>query len=202
MDRYKAREIVLKDDSISPLARLLYHILDDYQRANDSCWPHQKTLAKSLCCSVRTVQRLLLELDRAGYCTAVRTVSGGPNRYRLFHSYHTTRVSLPHDTGVATHTTRVSPHKAILTVKPENETFGASREDVRAALREYPRAQRLSGAPDDQIIDRVVSVSGSWAELADALRRMNAAGASPSQSWAWFPAVLANYCVARERRRA
>ena len=118
MDRYQAREIVLKSSDISMGARMLYMALDNYQRDGTQCWPRQKTLREIVGCSSRSLQRHLAELIRAGLCAAKRTTPGGPNQYVLFHSTVTPQVALPHATGDARVTPQVARHKANQEEKP------------------------------------------------------------------------------------
>lgn len=113
---------MLTNSELSRNARLLYLTLDNHQRLKNSSWPRQSFLARELGCGVRSVQRYLSELHRAGFCFPERSVSGGPNRYRLFHSYHATELSLPRDRIVATHTTELAGHKAIQEMNPDKES--------------------------------------------------------------------------------
>lgn len=153
MDRYQARETVLIDSELSRPARLLYMLLDNYQRENLSCWPRQKTLAEKLNCSQRSLRRHLRELVAAGLCFAERGIRGGPNRYRLFHIstkeavFHSTlrtQVSSPEDRAVPTLRTQVSSHKSIQALKPQGQTPLSSEtqtqkpvdEDLLAIARE------------------------------------------------------------------
>ena len=116
MDRYQAREIVLKDVSLSPGARLLYLLLDNYQREQAECWPCQKTLQRELKCSPRSLCRWLAELIRGGLCVASRRGYGMSNSYVL-HWCHER-----HDydaTGGTSVMPRVARHKANQALKPE-----------------------------------------------------------------------------------
>jgi hypothetical protein len=81
------------------------------------------------------------------------------------------------------------------TTRPEEGpcTSNLSRESVRKDLREYPYSQRLLGTPDDVIVDRVIAAAIDRDRLHAALRAMHRAKAAPSQSWAWFPKVIADY---------
>jgi hypothetical protein len=80
--------------------------------------------------------------------------------------------------------------------------FGATHEEVRRALVEYPRRGALKGVPDDQIVQRTLAAAGTWDALRDALRRMSSDYAAPSQSWAWFPAVVRRYCGRETKARS
>ena len=83
MDRYAAREIVLKSSDLSKGARMLYMALDNFQREGGRCWPRQKALREIVGCSPRSLCRYLIELTEAGLVIAKKTTYGGPNEYRL-----------------------------------------------------------------------------------------------------------------------
>lgn len=122
MDRYQARDIVAMNSDLSLGARALYNLLDNHQRAGESCWPRQCRLASVLACTPRSVQRYLAELVRSGYCQVERDSNAGRNVYVLF---HTTQVSIGHDSPVAYHTTAVSLYKPNLEVNTKPPTpFG------------------------------------------------------------------------------
>lgn len=111
MNRFAAREMATFSPDLSNGAVRLYLALDEYARDSGICWPRQKTLTGRLGCSVRQLQRYLLELTKAGLCIPERSTPGGANRYRLVYvRNHTTPVSLPGDMDVATLATPVSPH--------------------------------------------------------------------------------------------
>ena len=57
---------ILRDASISPLARLLYMILDDRAGASGSVRVSQATLAQDVGTSVRTIKRAIAELGTSG----------------------------------------------------------------------------------------------------------------------------------------
>ena len=65
MDRYKAREIVLTDSSLSRNARLLYQIVDHHRSLSETL-PSLAFLARDMGCNARSVSRYLAELRRAG----------------------------------------------------------------------------------------------------------------------------------------
>ncbi len=123
--RFEARELALKDSSISRQASLLYLAIDNYQRDNPDCWPAQNSLARDLRCSVRSVQRFLAELVGAGLCSASRRAYGASNSYVL-HWRQGCRVN--DDRDVASVTTELARHKANQALKPERQGASAERE--------------------------------------------------------------------------
>jgi hypothetical protein len=67
-------------------------------------------------------------------------------------------------------------------------------EWMRTALAEYPGTERLPGKPDDTIIRKCLEIArDDTAAVGRSLETMHRAGKAPSLSWAWFPAVLAQY---------
>lgn len=58
---------VARDPSLSPIARLLYVLIDGHVGNKDGFQIKQETLAKELGVSVRTVRRYLKELEQAGW---------------------------------------------------------------------------------------------------------------------------------------
>lgn len=126
MDRYQAREIVLKSAHISHGSRLLYLALDNYQRDGANCWPRQKTLCGIINCSERMLRYYLEVLISEGFCRKERTERGGPNRYILFHRYHRQPIAAPPATGYPTHRQPIAAHKANREMKPNNPLTPAS----------------------------------------------------------------------------
>ena len=124
-NRYEARELALKDVSISRNARLLYFAIDNYQRDNREGWCGQDTLARDLGCSRRSVKRWLAELRSAGLCVAERRGYGESNSYVL----HWGQIC-PHygDTPVPSVGPNLSPHKANQALKPEIQGASAERQ--------------------------------------------------------------------------
>ena len=125
-NRYEARELALKDVSISRNARLLYFAIDNYQRDNREGWCGQDTLARDLGCSQRSVKRWLAELRSAGLCVAERRGYGESNSYVL----HWGQIC-PHygDTPVPSVGPNLSPHKANQALKPEIQGASAERQN-------------------------------------------------------------------------
>jgi DNA-binding transcriptional regulator YhcF (GntR family) len=73
-----------RDATISMTARALYAVMATYTNRRRICWPSHASLADNLGCSISTVQRALLELERAG---AIVIQSGRskhrPNTYAM-----------------------------------------------------------------------------------------------------------------------
>jgi hypothetical protein len=94
--RATARMAVVCDTRLSPGARLLYVLLDDYAGMAGECWPGQGTIAGKLGVSPRQVKRWLAEVVRADVLTAAKTITG--NRYVLCW-HHRTLTSQPSKTA-------------------------------------------------------------------------------------------------------
>lgn len=75
---------VLRNPAVSPGARTLYAILLSYGHGPPSaCAPTQDRLAADVGCSVRTVQRLLQELQTAGLVEVRQQGLSRPNAYEI-----------------------------------------------------------------------------------------------------------------------
>ena len=79
--RCAARMAVVCDTALSPGARLLYVLLDDYAGMKAECWPGQGTLATQIGACSRQVKRWIAELATRGHLAPRRTLTG--NRYVL-----------------------------------------------------------------------------------------------------------------------
>lgn len=108
MNRWNARELATFTSDLSHGAARLYLALDEYARDSGECWPSQKTLAKRMGCTVRSVQSYLAELCEAKMVSAKRQTAGGANRYFLMH-YHAKPASPPREESFVTLTKPASP---------------------------------------------------------------------------------------------
>lgn len=141
MDRYTAREIVLKSPKISRGARMLYFALDNYQRDQPKCWPSQRTLRDIVGCSQASLKRYLSELVREKLCAVSRTSKGGPNIYVLFHSTLGSQASPGGLIGGLTLGSQASPHKANQSLKPGERAATCKLCEDRGKVRMFDRGQ-------------------------------------------------------------
>ena len=74
---------VLSHPELSFGAKVLFAALYAHAWPEDHCWPSQDELARDVSCTVRQVQRLLLQLRQAGLVTWKRRGLNRPNVYRL-----------------------------------------------------------------------------------------------------------------------
>lgn len=74
---------VLSHRDLSFGAKVLFAALHAHAWPEDHCWPSQDELARDLSCTVRQVQRLLLQLRQAGLVSWKRRGLNRPNVYRL-----------------------------------------------------------------------------------------------------------------------
>jgi len=74
---------VLSHSELSFGAKVLFAALYAHAWPEDHCWPSQDELARDVSCTVRQVQRLLLQLRQAGLVTWKRRGLNRPNVYRL-----------------------------------------------------------------------------------------------------------------------
>jgi hypothetical protein len=82
-------------------AQALYGLLCTYASGDRTAFPHQNTLAETMGCNVRTVQRALARLRVVGLLSVEPLLKHGRkvgNVYRLLSITDTTQVSLPTDT--------------------------------------------------------------------------------------------------------
>jgi hypothetical protein len=83
-ERFRRRELILCDSSISPKARIVFLLLDEVAREKGTAFPSQRTLADKTGFSERSVQRALAELRKAGSISVSRRrEEHGPNEYSL-----------------------------------------------------------------------------------------------------------------------
>lgn len=75
--------LVLKHSTLSFGARIAYSILLSYAWQDEFCFPAQEAIAQDLNCSVRQIQRLLIELKDAGLITWKQQGLNRPNTYYL-----------------------------------------------------------------------------------------------------------------------
>jgi len=136
MDRYAAKEIVLKSSVISAEAKVLYMALDNYQRDGTECWPSQKTLMEYVRCSERSLRYYLAELIREGFCIKQRKEMGATNRYQLFH--HRQPIADGPATDCRSHRQPVAGHKAILALKQNTPLTPQGGIDVLSLEGAYP----------------------------------------------------------------
>jgi hypothetical protein len=145
MDRYAAREIVLKSTTLSKGARMLYMVLDNYQRNGSECWPGQRTLREIVDCSPRSLCRYLDELVKAGLCARRR-------RYGQSNSFVLHWCHQRHDHGATDGTMNMPPaarHKANQALNPEIQ--GASAENPKpASVIDYLQQTRENRAPKSE----------------------------------------------------
>lgn len=71
------------DAELTPGARLVYLMLDEYARGADTCWPAQQTIATRLGISTRSVERHIRQLVTLGYIEKSRASIGAPTHYRM-----------------------------------------------------------------------------------------------------------------------
>ena len=74
---------VLSHPDLSFGAKVLFAALHAHAWPEDHCWPSQEELARNVSCTVRQVQRLLLQLRQAGLVVWKRRGLNRPNVYRL-----------------------------------------------------------------------------------------------------------------------
>lgn len=74
---------VLSHPDLSFGAKVLFAALHAHAWPEAECTPSQEELARDVSCTVRQVQRLLLQLRRAGFVTWKRRGLNRPNLYRL-----------------------------------------------------------------------------------------------------------------------
>jgi hypothetical protein len=74
---------VLRHPELSFGAKVLFAALHAHAWPGTQCWPSQDELAREVSCTVRQVQRLLLQLRRAGFVAWKRRGLNRPNLYRL-----------------------------------------------------------------------------------------------------------------------
>jgi len=75
--------VVLRDTSLSPGAKLCYAMLLSYAWQKDNCFPGQEALAKDLGISKRSTVRFMKELETSGYLEKKRRGLGRTNVYTL-----------------------------------------------------------------------------------------------------------------------
>jgi hypothetical protein len=75
--------VVLRDHSLSPHARLLYALLVDYARRDEAWWPGQPKLASYLSVQERQLRRYTSELELAQLVETRRRGQGQTNAYIL-----------------------------------------------------------------------------------------------------------------------
>ncbi|NLF76926.1 MAG: helix-turn-helix domain-containing protein [Chloroflexi bacterium] len=75
--------VVLRDTSLSPGAKLCYALLLSYAWQKDSCFPGQEALAKDAGTSRRSIVRFMKELEQSGYLEKKRRGLGKTNVYTL-----------------------------------------------------------------------------------------------------------------------
>jgi len=75
--------VVLRDASLSPGAKLCYAMLLSYAWQKDSCFPGQEALANDLGISKRSTVRCMKELEVSGYLEKKRRGLGRTNVYTL-----------------------------------------------------------------------------------------------------------------------
>ena len=124
-NRYEARELALKDVSLSMGARLLYNALDNFQRLGPECWPSQKTLREIVGCCPRSLRYYLAELVEAGLCVSSRRGYGQSNSYVLHWGNQ-----VPHSEAMDCPIVRqpVASDKANQALKPEIQGASAERQ--------------------------------------------------------------------------
>ena len=74
---------ILQNDKLSIGAKLTYAMMLKYAWYDDHCFPGQKTLAKDLGTSDRSVRSYLKELEKAGFITIKQRGLGKVNLYDL-----------------------------------------------------------------------------------------------------------------------
>ncbi len=75
--------VVLRDASLSPGAKLCYAMLLSYAWQKDSCFPGQDALVKDTGISKRSTVRFMKELEQSGYLEKKRRGLGKTNIYTL-----------------------------------------------------------------------------------------------------------------------
>lgn len=126
--------------------------LDEQARGQGECDLSQKTLARRLGMPLRTIQRHIAELRKAGFCEPSRVTPGGGNHYRLMPSGRT-----PVDPVDLPPTVAAPPANCGGTLPPTvargrapylNTLINPSKETVESPL---PPAVQLSQAQFDEI---------------------------------------------------
>ena len=74
---------VLYDPLLGANAKLCYTLLLSYAWQKDSCFPSQKTLARDMACTTRTIIKALQELQKFKLIRVERPGLGKPNIYHI-----------------------------------------------------------------------------------------------------------------------
>jgi biotin operon repressor len=74
---------ILRDDNLSPGAKVVYAMFLSYAWNNDSCFPGQERLAHDMGMSRTRVTEFIGELERAGFITIQRRGQGKTNIYTI-----------------------------------------------------------------------------------------------------------------------
>lgn len=81
--KWVAFDKVIRHPGISAAAKGVYALLVTYSNGDCTCFPGQDTIAASMALSVRTVRRLIKELEAAGVLQVTRRGKKVPNLYKL-----------------------------------------------------------------------------------------------------------------------
>jgi hypothetical protein len=208
---------VVNDRTLSPSARLLYVLLDDYAGMNAIAWPKQATLAERLGYSERLARECIQELAGAGYIQRQRRQRGV--RY-LLQWLIPTGAQAPvgnserrlgaggkksdRHSGAGPTGSGAPVGNAASLYEPDHEPDHKSIDRSSSVswmietLAGYPRALAHIGYRPDPVIAVACLDAGGWNKkaISHAFRETYLRGgrrAHPAQSWAWFPVVLKNF---------
>lgn len=204
--RFTARRVVLLSQELSIPERLLYMLLDDFAGDKGECFPSRSTLAAAFPVSIRQLAVMLAGLRKQGFITS-RKRQHTSAVYTLFWAAGSevkpaalveTQKGTPLHFSMTPVCTSGSPHLLMnqVTLTKDGRTDGAEAIAwVIEALREYPGAQNLPGAPDEDVARRCLDVAG-WdlraiQEVLEHMHKVKRAVAR--QSWGYFPRVIGSY---------
>ncbi len=124
---------ILKNTGISDGAFRLYCVLLLYCRQKMTAWPGQELLAEDLGCSVRQVQRRLVELREIGLVDWVQLHANASNRYHIYKAPLRGRKNISTETGGATNMSSLEATKtsglAATKVSPETHALESHKEE-------------------------------------------------------------------------
>lgn len=204
--RGQARAKVIRDGSLSLGARLFYCYLDDEGRAvGQTPMLKQPTMAAMLAASPRSITGWIQELE-GKYIGHKRGQYGssftlGWIGSRSAKTADLTAADLQKMPICAAKTADLSDRTSHspLTYKDSMYSNGRTEEAeavaaVRSWLLAYPDASGLRGEPDAEICGQCIEIAGGnlydLRQAIEEIYRKNHGRNKPTESWAWFPAVL------------
>jgi len=165
---------ILKHPTLSFGAKVVYGVLLSYAWREDFCYPAQETIAKDTNCSIRQVQRLLIELKSAGALYWKQQGLNRPNVYyitalaswlppNLLKNKDTTNMSPPDTTYLSGPDATNSSHK-------EYSVKNIKNVNVNALLKP------LKPEPQEEPDEAATRTEGLVLEMVDTLKDPHSAG--------------------------